>query len=249
MNIIASVEARMNSKRFPGKMLSKILGKPTINHVFDRLRISRSLTGIVLATSTTKLDDKLCKIANEENISLFRGSEYNVYERVSNAHKMMESDIIITVCGDCPLIDPYLIDKAVDQFINGNFDFITFKSDHTYPQGVEFHVFSSKIFHAPVKKLNNIIHKEHVGLYFIEKFNEFRASYVSEQFKKSYNHIRLQLDYKEDFIFLNSIYKKLYDSKGIFFTIEDIVSLIKKNPELIKINSNCIETKIYDEKI
>lgn len=244
LKVVVSIEARLASLRYPKKMTTSICGKNTLEHVIHRLKKSKYINEIVLATSKAIDDDDLCKIAKKEKIKFFRGSEKNVYARVSDAHKKMESEIIVTVCGDCPLIDPFLIDNAIEQYIKEKCDILTFKHNHYFPQGTEFHIFNSKIFHDPVSKINDNAHKEHVGLFFIENQHLYKISFIRDIFEKNYNNIRLQFDYEEDLEFLKKIYSILISSTGDNFDVKDIISLSDLYPGIFEINKNCIEKNV-----
>ena len=244
MRIVASIEARMGSSRYPNKMTSNICGKTTLKHVIDRLKLSKLLTDIVLATTVSLNDNILCEIAKTENINYYRGSVDNVYERVGNAHKAMKSNILITVCGDCPMIDPYLIDIAIDKFLKFNFDMVTFKKGNFLPQGLEFHVFSSDVFQKPIESVDEKKYLEHIGLYFIENSEKYNIGYIDELYKKNLNHIRLQFDYNEDLTFLRKIYPLLSSYNQNKFNIYDIIQVIENNPKIKDINSHCLEKPI-----
>ena len=244
MNIVASIEARIGSTRFPNKMIEDIEGKNTLERVIERLKKVDFLSNIILATTQNAEDDILCQIAKNNDIHFFRGSENNVFKRVREAHKKLNSDIILTICGDCPLIDFDLINKYLFFFQNSNYDALTFDQHHTCPQGVEFFVFSKKTFFKPKLKTLDKFQKEHVGLHFLEnedKYNIFKIR--NEEFKKDYSNIRLQFDYQEDLILIKEIYK-YFEKKNINFNSKDIVSFLKKNPRLKDINSHCIEKEV-----
>src|ERR1041384_6236327 len=110
--VVASIEARMASSRLPGKVLADVAGVPAPARLVRRLRLARSLDAIVLATTTSRVDDALADWAGREGISVYRGSEDDVLGRVVGAHDGMGSEIIVEVCGDTPLIAPEVVDCA-----------------------------------------------------------------------------------------------------------------------------------------
>ena len=97
MKIVASIEARMGSTEYPNKMVELIDGKSTLIRVINNIKKVKYINKIILATTKNKQDDILCEIAENEKI-FHRGSEENVYKRVAEAHKKMESDVLVTVC-------------------------------------------------------------------------------------------------------------------------------------------------------
>tara|TARA_Y100000022_G_C13220537_1_gene362147 strand:- start:389 stop:1129 length:741 start_codon:yes stop_codon:yes gene_type:complete len=245
MNIVASVEARMNSSRYPGKMIANINGKKTIERVFERLKASKYINKIILATTVNSNDDILCSSIEKKDILVHRGSEDDVFLRVYEAHKKYKSDIIITICGDCPLIDAQMIDKYLQMFIQNHYQILFFNKRHNYPQGTEFMIFSSGMFNYPYNKNIDKAQKEHVGLYFLENIKKYRFYEVrGSDLEKSYNNIRLQFDYKEDLILIRKIFNHFYNLNNPTFNIHDIINFLNKNTELINLNSHCIEKEV-----
>ena len=102
--VVASIEARMGSSRLPGKVLADVQGVPALTRLVRRLRACRRLDDIVLATSTNAADDALEAWARRESVAVSRGSEADVLQRVVDAHAQMNSDLVVEITGDCPLL-------------------------------------------------------------------------------------------------------------------------------------------------
>ena len=122
---LAIVQARMGSSRFPGKVLKEINGKYLIQILLYRLSLSKKIDKIVLATTKKAEDDKLANEVNKLGFDVFRGSENNVLSRYYNAAKKYQPDTIIRVTGDCPIIDPELVDKIISSYQKNNVDYIS----------------------------------------------------------------------------------------------------------------------------
>ena len=122
MNINISIEARMTSSRLPGKVLKLINNKPNLEIMVERIKKAKLISNIIVATTTNKEDDVLVNWCEENNIDYFRGSENNVYDRVVKTHEKFNTDIIVELTGDCPLLDPILIDEAITVFLNNNYE-------------------------------------------------------------------------------------------------------------------------------
>ena len=245
MKIVASIEARMGSTRYPNKMVELIDGKSTLIRVINNIKKVKYINKIILATTKNKQDDILCEIAENEKIFFHRGSEENVYKRVAEAHKKMESDVLVTVCGDCPLIDIGLLEKNIYFFLEKKLDVLGFENKHNYPQGIEFFIFSSKVFYDPLKKIKDKAHKEHVGLFFLENKKKFKIYKVKgNELNTSYNEIRLQFDYKQDLDLLNNIFVHFREKNITHFGLRDIINYLNLNPEIKKINSSCKEKSV-----
>ena len=113
MKIVASIQARMGSSRLPGKVLKDICGKPMLLWHLERIKRSRLLDDVIIATTTSEKDDELISFCNQHSVSYFRGSENDVLKRVSALINHHEIDIHIELCGDSPLTDPQIIDEFV----------------------------------------------------------------------------------------------------------------------------------------
>ena len=136
------VEVRSNSSRLPNKHFLLVLKKPIIEFLIKRLKKVTNVDAIIIATTTNKNDDKLCMIAKKNEIKYFRGSEENVTDRVLQTAKKYKLEIICRVTGDCPIIDPYLIEQLIDTFLV-NFDKIDYVSNSQLglPNGMGCEVF------------------------------------------------------------------------------------------------------------
>ena len=231
----------MGSSRFPGKVLADIHGKPAISRLIKRLQKCTMLHGIVLATSTEPADDALEKWTAAEGVSCFRGSEEDVLLRVVGAHRIMDSDIIVEVTGDCILLDPQLIDWGVTTFLENDCDVVTNVRKLSFPMGEDIQVFRRKDLEEIEKTVDDPAVREHVSLYFYEHPERYRIIHLfapSIWYGPDY---RFQLDYYEDHKFLNEVYRLLEPEFGETFGIEEIMGLLKSNPSLLDINRHCIE--------
>ena len=133
MNIVAIIQARLGSTRFPQKVFADLSGKPLIWHVINRLKYSTKINRIVLATTDTDRDDELAIWADKEGVSVFRGSENNVLERFYFAAKHYSADIIVRITADDPFKDPQIIDSVIEKLILENLEEIKkFVAENTH---------------------------------------------------------------------------------------------------------------------
>ena len=171
-NIVAIIEARVNSKRLPGKVLKKIAGKTLLEILVDRIKKSKLLNNIVIATTTNNRDTKIVNLANKKKINFFRGSENNVLDRVSKASIKFKADIIVQLTGDNPLIDYEVVDKMLLKLLSNKLDFITNNcfgnnKKRTYPIGTDIRIFYRKHIEA-INSFNlNSSYREHPSLFFL----------------------------------------------------------------------------------
>ena len=136
----------MASTRLPGKVLSDIAGRPALLRLLDRLRRATTLDAIVVATTEQASDDVLAQTVEAAGITCYRGSEHDVLNRVVEAHRMMKSDIVVEVTGDCPLIDPAVIDLGVSTFLGNDVDVVANVVKPSYPMGIDVQVFRLAAF-------------------------------------------------------------------------------------------------------
>ena len=245
MKIVASIEARMGSSRLPGKVLKKFGSETTLSILIKRLRKSKYLNDIIVATSTNDKDDPICNWCLENKINFYRGSEVDVLDRVVKAHEKMKSDLVLEITGDCPFTDPKIVDIAIEFFLNNKFDVVTNCGNNlTWPMGIYAQVFKLEKLKWINENISDSLVHEHVSLFFYKNTNLYKIHELIAPKKVSYPEMRIVLDYKEDFIFLTKIYENLYQNYGLYFGIEEIIDFLKRNPELLKINKSCKENKI-----
>lgn len=239
--ITAIIQARTNSIRFPRKVLQRIDDKTMIWHVINRIKNVKSIQQVVLVTTDLEEDQKLLEIAKKSEISVFVGDETDVLDRFFQCAKKFNADPIIRITGDCPLIDPLLVEKMIQFFIQNEFDYISNRIEPTYPDGLDIEIFT---FHTLEKvKLNAKLESEleHVTPYITKHPELFKIS----DFKNNENlsEMRWCVDEREDLVFVKKIYEKLRPK--LIFSMDEILNVLKKEPELLKINAGKIRDQGY----
>lgn len=247
--IVASIEARMGSSRFPGKMMADVCGKPAIVRVFDRLRACQYVDNIVLATTGDAKDDILAQCAQEYGVSCHRGSEDDVLQRVVDAHIKMNSDIIVEVTGDCILLDIDVIDQGIRMFLENECDVVSNASKTSYPQGADVQVFRFADLKWVADHIQDAAVREHVSLYFYENPDKYRILHLMAPPRWSAPSQRTQLDYYEDLDFIKRVYEELEPRYGaINFGAREILELLCEKPEIQKINAHCTNKPVRPEE-
>jgi spore coat polysaccharide biosynthesis protein SpsF len=239
--IIASIEARMGSSRLPGKVLMDIHGKPALARLVDRLRACRTLTDIVVATSTDPRDDALAEWAQAYGVAVFRGSEEDVLDRVAKAQASLSSDITVEITGDCPLLDPEVIDLGVESFLANPCDILTNARIESYPAGTDVQVYRLAALQDVAARINDPAVREHVTLYFYENPHLYRCIHLLAPASLRWPGLRCQLDYAEDLDFIRAVYADLMPLHGPLFGLPVLIDLLKRKPELAEINIHCVE--------
>lgn len=241
--VIASIEARMGSSRLPGKVLADICGKSALSRLLARLRSCRELDGIVLATSSSAGDDVLEEWAEMEGLPCYRGSEGDVLLRVVEAQKRMESDVVVEICGDMTLLDPRLIDEGVRVFVDGDYDVVTTTRKPSYPIGVDALVFSLESLSWVCDNIKDSEVREHVSLYFFQHPEKYRIRDLKAPAHLEAPDYRFVLDYPEDLEFMRAVFQRLAPHNGDLFSLEKVLDLLKKEPDLLNFNRDCAKAK------
>ncbi len=239
------LQARTGSKRLPGKVLKEVLGKPLLWHTIERLKSCKSKDELIVATSSKEQDEPIAEIAKDCNISCFRGSENDVLDRFYQSAKSINAEIIARITADCPLTDPDLIDKMIEFFKTNEFDLAGTGIPPSYPDGLDADVFSFSALEKAWKESASNVEREHVCPYILNNPDKFKICFLKNEENLSF--LRWTLDEEEDFTFINEIYKRLYDNPNKIFKTQEILELIKKNPELAKINNSVKNVVVYPD--
>lgn len=239
--VVASIEARMGSSRLPGKVLMDINGRPSLSRLVQRLRACTTLDDIVVATSTDPRDDAIAGWAKSEEVAVFRGSKDDVLQRVVDAQTFMTSDIVVEVTGDCPLICPDIIDMGVHTFLANDVDVVTNTRVPSYPMGADVQAFRTQALAWVAAHVTDAAVREHVSLYFYEQPEKYRVMHLIAPRQWAAPRTRLQLDYEEDLRFIRAVYAKLEPRLGGVFGLDEIMALLRAEPDLTAINIDCEE--------
>lgn len=254
MKFLTTIEARFDSTRLPGKVIYPLSGKETVLDVLiQRIKKSRNINKIILATSKRKNNSKIIKIAKKNKIFFFQGSENNVLKRLVMCTKNFKEKYIIQLTADNPLIDYRIIDYMVS-FFKKNYKKYDFVSNNNLfnkrklfiPNGMVVSIFKkekltqSLIFQKKYKKKDLA---EHPTLYFYREGKKKIRS-INLQMPKKWTILptaRLTLDTQEDYFLISKIYDELKNIRN--FSLVQILRYLKNNPELIKINQHIIQKK------
>jgi spore coat polysaccharide biosynthesis protein SpsF len=236
MNISAIIEARCGSSRLPGKVLLPVLGKPILYHLIQRLKQSRLLNDIIVATSLNKKDDRIESFCKKNKIKFFRGSESNVLNRVINAAIKFDVDTIVQITGDCPLIDKNILDKVIRTYLRNKVDFATNVIPRSYPDGMDVCVFSRKTLETIESIVKDKKFLEHTSLYFIKNQKKFKIKSIVAPKKLFLPDLGLTLDEIEDYYLIRNIIN--FFKKRKYFSCHEIIDLLKKKKDWLNINKN-----------
>jgi glutamate-1-semialdehyde 2,1-aminomutase len=235
LKTVAIVQARMGSTRFPKKVMRTICGTPMIGLVLKRLSNAKLVDQIVLATSENPRDDMVAKYVQELGYTIFRGSEEDVLDRYYRAAKEAEAELVVRVTGDCPLIDPVIVDETIMMFLDSDVDYASNNAPPTFPHGLDAEVFTFQALEEAWGQSKTPQGREHVTPYITEsgKFRKANHSYATD-----YSEERWTVDEPEDFEVVQKVFE--YFNPEQDFSWLDVLSLVKKHPEWFMANRHIV---------
>jgi spore coat polysaccharide biosynthesis protein SpsF len=195
--VLAVIQARCSSKRFKNKILFPINNLPLIIHVNLRVKKSRFIKKIIIATSKNKTDDKLIKILKKFKIKYFRGDLKNVAKRLYKVAELNKVKYFMRISGDSPLINYKIIDRALNIFKNKNkdYDLITNIFPRSFPKGQSIEIIKTSTLKKNLDFFSKL-DEEHVSTYFYKNFKRFKIK--NFKFKNKKKEIDQSIDTKKD---------------------------------------------------
>tara|TARA_B100000886_G_C20424034_1_gene493017 strand:+ start:2552 stop:4588 length:2037 start_codon:yes stop_codon:yes gene_type:complete len=227
----AIVQARVGSTRFPQKVIKEINGKTIIGFLIERLKICKNLDEIIIATTTKKEDDILESLGKKYNVKIIRGPSDDVLGRYFLASLQTSAENIIRITGDCPLIDPKMIESIISQFNYKNYEYMSNSYPPTFPDGLDIEIFKKSLLKEAHLKCKDFHFREHVTPWMREQKNLRKGSYKSET---DYSNMRWTLDEPEDLEVIRFIVNKL-NGRSDFSWLE-VLDLEREFPDIFQIN-------------
>jgi spore coat polysaccharide biosynthesis protein SpsF len=249
LKIVATIEARMGSVRLPGKVLLDIGGILSLECQIKRIIQSSLIDEIVLATTENTSDDQLVNFAHEIGIRVFRGSEEDVLSRILGAARSVDGNLLVQITGDCPLIDPQIVDQVIRCYLdaNGQYDFVSNEIIRSYPIGLDCRVFPVKILAEVDKCCKDPVHRVHGSTYIYlgEGKKMYRSHNIIAPDNLNYPNWRWTLDTKSDLEFLQKIGRN-FGNDIITLSASKLADWLVMNPKITSINS-MVRQKLVEE--
>lgn len=231
-NVVAVVQARLGSTRFPKKVLQPIQGVPLLGVLLERLQHSQEIHKIVVATTDKQHDDPLASYVKTLGVDVVRGSEDDVLARYAKAMHQHPADCYVRITGDCPLIDPALVDRVIERYKQGGFDYVNNIDPPTYPDGLDIEVFSASALQLSLEQAKSNYEREHVTPY-LRTSSAIKRSFVVHEADLS--HYRWTVDEPEDFQVITKVFEAFYPRKD--FSWYEVLELMDKKPEIFEMNN------------
>jgi spore coat polysaccharide biosynthesis protein SpsF len=234
--VVAVIEARMTSSRLPGKVVMPVAGKPMLAVLIERLRRVARIDEIVVATTVNATDEPVVAVARQMNVASFRGSEDDVLQRVSQCLQAHGAEICVEITGDCPLVDPAIVDEALDAFEAGapTHAYVS-NSDpqRSVPAGLDVQVFATSALYELDRETTDAADREHVsyGLYRPESGNRWKPLFIKHSGAAGGENLLVTLDYREDYELIKTLHEDL-GSRLPNYGARELIDWIHAHPEL-----------------
>ena len=233
----AIIQARMGSTRLPGKVLKNIGEKPVLFRMIERIRKSKKLHKIIVATSTLERDNIIENFCIENGVDCFRGSETDVLQRYYECAKKNDLDTIVRLTADCPLIDFSMIDKCLEEFYAK--PEVSYYANtcpinlSTYPNGSDIEIFSFVALEKANALESSLEGREHVTHFMCREKNLFKTDMLKNS--QDWSGYRYTLDNHEDFEVISFLFDEI-DKKKLEGSTQEIVKILDENPNIRALN-------------
>jgi len=238
MRFVAIIEARMSSSRLPGKTMKKILEKPMLELMIERVLKSKKINEVIIATSVNPENDPIEKLGNKLEVRCYRGSENDVLDRVLKAAHSCEADVIIELWGDCPLIDPSILSNLVEFYENNEYDCVGTmlpNFEKKYPLGLSALIFSTKILEQVNELAHDVLDRENVSNYIYEHPEKYKIAPLPCPRNLDYPNLRLVVDQISDFELVRIVFENLYPIDKCFSAV-NVIEFLNSNPKIRDLN-------------
>ena len=231
------IQARMGASRYPGKPLKTVADKPLLGYLVQRVKAAKRADQVVVATTTAPQDEQIVQFCQKSGTPMYRGCELDVLDRYFQAAKAFQADIIVRITGDCPLIDPAVIDRVIDHYLAHypKYDYVSNMLTHTFPRGMDVEVFSFNALQRIHQEAKAPEEREHVTLYFYQHPELFSIGTITSQ--KDLSHYRWTVDTPEDFELIKYLLSALWPNNPLF-TIDDLAAQMELHPDWFLLNSH-----------
>ena len=240
MKTLVVVQARMGSRRLPGKVLLPLAGRPLLERMLQRLLAARFPCQVCVATSTAAEDEPIRQLCRRLAVPVVSGHPTDLLARHLQAGRELGADVIAKIPSDCPLIDPAVVDRVLGHFatLKGQLDFVTNLHPPSWPDGNDVEVMSMRVLELAGEEATQAFEREHTTPFIWDRPTRFRIGNVSwgagRDLSKTH---RFTIDYLEDYQFISRVYDELCTSARPIFNLPDILALLARQPEILRLNA------------
>lgn len=238
MKVIAIVQARMGSTRFPNKVMKAIGGRPMLELLLSRLSQAKEVDRIVVATSIDPRNQPLINHVRKLGYACTQGSENDVLDRYVQAAREHQASVVVRITGDCPLVDPVLVDEVVRGFKTAGADYFSNVDPPTYPDGLDIEVFTIQALEQANQEANRSHDREHVTSYLR---NSGRFKTASMRHSENLSTLRWTVDEPADFAVIEKVFQYFHPRTD--FTWSEVLQLQYQRSDIFNINQNIVRNE------
>ncbi|WP_431215041.1 cytidylyltransferase domain-containing protein [Puia sp. P3] len=245
--IVTVVQVRRGSSRLPDKVFRPLSGKSLFVRQVERILQSKLCGQVVVATTTNAADDLVWEVCQQEGLECFRGHDQDLLDRHYQAALKYGADTVIKIPGDCPLIDPAVIDQVIAFYLENadKYDFVSNLHPATFPDGNDVEIMSLGVMEEAWKYAGRAFEREHTTPYIWERPERYSIGNVVMDGGLDYSMThRLTIDYEEDYQFIKAVWEELYPVNPLF-GVNDILALLERRPEIYNINRSLAGVNWY----
>ncbi len=245
--IAAIVQARMGSRRLPGKTLADIAGRPMLKRLVERARRIDGVDAVIIATTDQSADDAIVAFAESAGLPVHRGSESDVLDRVHGAAARFDATVIVRVTPDCPLLDPAVAGRVLARFreSGGGLDYVSNTQPPTFPDGQDTEVFSFSALDTAWREARLASEREHVTPFIWKQPRRFRLANVRHD--EDLSVLRWTVDEPADLEFVRAVYRRLGAEQP--FGMDDVLALLEREPALLDLNRSFTRNEGYAKSL
>jgi spore coat polysaccharide biosynthesis protein SpsF len=233
MSVVIIIQARMGSRRLPGKVMMPIEGQPLITHVYQRARQATSCAMTIVATGPRNANSAMVSFLESSRIPVFCGSENDVLDRYIGAARDYDATTVVRITGDCPMIDPDIIDETVSGFRSGDYDYFSNVHPPHYPDGLDVEVMTVEALERAHREAQLESEREHVTPYIWKRPQLFKLGNSTPA--RDLSDHRWIVDDARDLEFVRAVFQRLYLGYPRF-RMGDVLALLAEHPELSALN-------------
>lgn len=240
MKFLAIIQARCGSSRLPSKVLKDLCGKTALEHVVERVKKSKYIEEVMVATTINKEDLPIIRLMSGIGIRVFAGSALDVLDRYYQAAKLIQPEYVIRITADCPVFDAKILDDAIGKLMPET-DYMAALSE-TLADGLDLEIMRFSVLKRAWKEAQMSSEREHVTLY----IKNNRELFQVQDYKSPLGNLheeRWTIDEPEDYLFIKNIYEYFEAIGKKEFDSVDILEYLDKNPEVRKINQGFIRNE------
>ena len=232
IKVVGAVQVRMGSSRLPGKALIDLAGRPLLAVLIDRVRQSRRIDQVVIATTRAPEDDALEQFGAHHNVPVYRGETDDIIARLEGACRLLNGDIVVRLWGDSPLVDAKVLDEVIRRVIERRLDYVaTFYPRRTFPAGFDADAFRHEALVRLRRSRPDPFIQQFPFEHIVES-GEFRWGQVMHG--EDLSHLHLTVDYAADLALVERIYRELQRSRGLDFSLDDVLDELQRHPDLLE---------------